>query len=273
MVQATQPHNRPSSPTPQASQGTAPSQAGTAAQDLKDQVQETAGEATAQVKHTAQSLMGSQKDRVTQSLTALADTLQQAGQQLRQAEGGGVFASHIERAADSVHRLSGHLDEREVNELVGDLERYAHAQPAMFLGGTFALGVLGARFLRSSGQRTAGSEMVSGHQSPTPPMPKTTTPSRDSETSTTASTAGQHTPMPSRTPSVSAPVTAQGATPRPERGTQSGTSGASQPASASSATNRSTGAQHGTVPPQVAPLLPPNLDPRPGQRNPDRSRQ
>ncbi len=66
MAQSPQPHGgRPSPPTPppapapRPGQHTPAAQAGDAAQDLKEQVEETAGQATAQVKETAQSLLGS----------------------------------------------------------------------------------------------------------------------------------------------------------------------------------------------------------------------
>jgi hypothetical protein len=37
-----------------------------------------------------------------------------------------------------------------VGELIGDVEQFARRSPALFLGGAFALGVLAARFVKSS---------------------------------------------------------------------------------------------------------------------------
>ena len=39
--------------------------------------------------------------------------------------------------------------------MVTQVEQYARRQPAIFLGGAFALGLLGARFLKSSNPQTA----------------------------------------------------------------------------------------------------------------------
>ena len=125
-------------------------QAGQAAQDLKDQAQEAAGTAVEQVKQTATSTLDSQKDRATASLSTLADTLNQAGKQLDKSEGAGFFGQYVHQAASQVEALANHLDERDINALMADLESYAREQPAVFLGGAFVLGVLGARFLKSS---------------------------------------------------------------------------------------------------------------------------
>lgn len=144
--------NRP----PQADANAVKQQAGDAAQNLKDQVQETAGTAVDQVKETATTQIGSQKDRVTANLSGLADSLHNTGQQLENAKQGDFFAKYVHQVADRVDQLANRLDERDVNELIGDVESYARKQPAVFLGGTFVLGMLVARFLKSSSQSESG---------------------------------------------------------------------------------------------------------------------
>jgi len=255
--------NRPPSPPspPQPPQKAAAPQEGDAAQDLKDQVGETAGQAAAQVKQSTQSLLGSQKDRATQSLKALADTMDQASHQLEQSEGGGFFASSISRAAASVQQLSGRLDEREVHELVSDLEQFARTRPAVFLSGTFALGVLGARFLRSSGQRQSESETGSSDHGapalPSRPAGSAGTPPRRENTG------------PPRRPATP-PVGGPGRAPQPGGGRPR------QFTPASTGVNHPASGPRGTAPSPPAqpnPLLPPDLDPRPGQHGPNPSRQ
>src|SRR5690606_33979901 len=49
-----------------------------------------------------------------------------------------------------VDSLASFLDNQDVAELVDNAEDLARRQPAVFVGGAFALGVLGGRFLRSS---------------------------------------------------------------------------------------------------------------------------
>jgi hypothetical protein len=40
--------------------------------------------------------------------------------------------------------------EKDVNEMLRDVQQFARRQPALFIGGSFAAGLLAARFLRSS---------------------------------------------------------------------------------------------------------------------------
>jgi len=234
--------NRPSSRPQPPQKAAVTQQVGDAAQNLKDQVQETAGQATEQVKQGTQSFLGSQKGRATQSLNALADTMEQAGHQLEQSEGGGFFASYINRAAASVQQLSERLDGREVSELVSDLEQFARARPAVFLSSTFALGVLGARFLRSSGQRASSSDM-------------------STNTNTNTRTSGSAS-RPPATPQTA--NTQQGRGPNRNVG--------ANPQASSRAGSPPAPGGNSAVPAQPAPLLPPNLDPRPGQLNPNKPR-
>ena len=50
--------------------------------------------------------------------------------------------------------FSERLKNKDVTELLNDAQRLARRQPALFVGGAFALGLLGARFLKSSRRRT-----------------------------------------------------------------------------------------------------------------------
>lgn len=127
-----------------------------AARDVAQQTQQKAGEiaeqAKAQVVEQATNQAASQKDRAVSSLGSVADALRQASQHLRDNEQAPV-AQYADKAADRVEQFVQHLDGKEVQELLRDVERYARRQPALFLGGAFAVGLLAARFLKSSGQR------------------------------------------------------------------------------------------------------------------------
>jgi hypothetical protein len=101
------------------------------------------------LKDRAAAQANTQKMRATLGLDSVADAVRQTGRQLRDQQQGTV-ADVVERAAAQIDRFSAHLDERDVAELVGDVERLARRQPAAFIGGSFAIGLLAARFLRSS---------------------------------------------------------------------------------------------------------------------------
>ena len=60
------------------------------------------------------------------------------------------MAQFVERAADQIERFSNHLRERDLNQLVGEAQRFARQQPAVFIGSSFAAGMLAARFIKAS---------------------------------------------------------------------------------------------------------------------------
>jgi hypothetical protein len=95
-----------------------------------------------------------QKDRAAEGLGSVAQALRQTGQQL-QGQNQEAFTSYIDRAASQVDRFSTYLQQKDMGQLVYDVERFARRQPALFLGGAFVLGLLGARFLKSSSPEQA----------------------------------------------------------------------------------------------------------------------
>ncbi len=60
-------------------------------------------------------------------------------------------AAYVEGAAAGLERLARKIREKDLNELLHDAQRLARRQPAWFIGGSFALGLLAARFLERSG--------------------------------------------------------------------------------------------------------------------------
>lgn len=114
-----------------------------------DQAKEAVGQAANQAKEQVSSRLATQKDRAAESLGGVAQALRTSGQQLREQDQMGV-TDYIDQIANQVERFSGYIRGHDVGELVGDVERFARRQPGLFLGGAFVLGLLGARFLKSS---------------------------------------------------------------------------------------------------------------------------
>jgi ElaB/YqjD/DUF883 family membrane-anchored ribosome-binding protein len=121
-----------------------------------DQAKQQAGQLADQAKQQATSQLSSQKQRATQSLGSVSQALRQTGQHLREQDQG-TIAQYTDKAAEQVERVSGFLKNKNVSELMSEAERFARQQPSLFLGGAFALGVLGARFLKSSSEHSQGS--------------------------------------------------------------------------------------------------------------------
>ncbi|CAN5863829.1 hypothetical protein BH18ACI5_BH18ACI5_28520 [soil metagenome] len=101
------------------------------------------------VREQAAAQLSKQKDRATEGLGSVADAMRGTTEQLRNNQHDKV-AQFAEQAAQQIDRLSERLRNKDVTELLDDAQQLARRKPAMFIGGAFALGLLGARFMKSS---------------------------------------------------------------------------------------------------------------------------
>jgi hypothetical protein len=104
------------------------------------------------VRERATAQLSTQKDKATETLGSVARVVRESTQQLRNQQQD-VLAGYAEQAADQIERLSRNLRDKDIGELLDDAQRLARRQPALFIGSAFAIGVIGARFLKSSNQR------------------------------------------------------------------------------------------------------------------------
>ncbi len=125
------------------------------AADVKEQVQQTAADVKEQVTAQATDKLSGQKEAASGSLNTVAHAFRQTGEQLRDNDQAGI-ADYVERAAGQVEHFAGYLSKRDIRGLAQDTEQFARREPALFLGGAFALGIFAARFLKSSGQAVQG---------------------------------------------------------------------------------------------------------------------
>jgi len=101
------------------------------------------------VKERAAAQLSNQKDKATDGLGSVAQMVRQGTQQLRDQQHD-TLAGYVDSAADQIDRLSRQLRDKDVGELVELAQDMARRRPAMFIGSAFALGVVGARFFKSS---------------------------------------------------------------------------------------------------------------------------
>jgi hypothetical protein len=85
----------------------------------------------------------------------VAEALRLTSEQLRERDQA-TFGEYAASAAELVERFSGHLKERDINQMIWEIESFGRRQPALFMGGAFALGFLASRFLKSSSERYDG---------------------------------------------------------------------------------------------------------------------
>lgn len=117
---------------------------------------QAAGKAAGQVQEKVTSRLDQQKQTLVEGLGSVAEGIRQMGENLGKTEQGGVVrltAQYGDSLAGRLDRFSAYLNEREVGDLVGEVEDFARRNSAYFVGGAFLLGLLGARFLKSSTPR------------------------------------------------------------------------------------------------------------------------
>jgi len=138
--------------------------------EIIDQAQEKVGEVADKVKEQASSQISSQKDKAAEGLGNVADAIRQTGEQLRQNEQVAPVAQYADQLAQGVEMVSNYLRSKSLPDIVGEIERFARREPALFLGGALTVGLLAGRFLRSSGSSSSSSQSSNTALARTPDM-------------------------------------------------------------------------------------------------------
>jgi hypothetical protein len=118
------------------------------------QGQQAAGQAIDKAKDSVKSQLSSQKEKAVSTLGSFTDALHQTGNQLRDS-GQGVFGGYADSLANQIDRAVDYLRENDIDDLTAQVEDFARKQPALFIGGSFVLGIALARFLKSSQSGTS----------------------------------------------------------------------------------------------------------------------
>src|SRR5437868_4112217 len=103
-------------------------------------------------KNTAQDRVRSavvgRKSQAVETVSGLAQSLLLAGQNLQDQQS--PAARLVEQAAERLDRVAQYIDTAEPDAVLRRAEQWARQNPALFVGGAFVVGLLGARFLKSS---------------------------------------------------------------------------------------------------------------------------
>lgn len=113
--------------------------------DLLDQAVEKKDE----LKARAGTLVDDGRHRAADRAGTLARALHGTADNLEQ-EGDRQLSQWVHQAAQQVDRFVGYLEGHDPGGLVRDMEDLARRNPALFLGGTYAAGLVLGRFLRAS---------------------------------------------------------------------------------------------------------------------------
>ena len=127
--------------------------------EMKDQVVDQAKTSFRQARDSATSSLKDSRQQAADRIGGIASAVRSTSDHLRNENQAGV-ANLTDSLADQVERLSDYLRDRDLRAFRDDVETFARRQPAVAVGVALALGMLGARFLKSSqrGEFRGGSQ-------------------------------------------------------------------------------------------------------------------
>jgi hypothetical protein len=139
--------------------------------EVKNQVVDQAKNTFQQARDRASSSLGESKGQIADQFGTVAAALRRTTEHLRSEEQQRI-AGLTETVARQIDQVANYLRTKDAQAMKHDLENLARRQPALILGGALIVGLIGARFLKSSergrdrarGQgRSSGSERRFGY--------------------------------------------------------------------------------------------------------------
>jgi hypothetical protein len=119
---------------------------------MKDQVVDQAKNTLQQARDRASSSLGESKGQFADQVRNIADALRRTTEHLR-SEDQQRIAGLTDTVARQVEQVADYLSNKDARAMRQDLENLARRQPAVMIGGALVLGLIGARFLKSSERR------------------------------------------------------------------------------------------------------------------------
>src|SRR3954465_3510358 len=123
--------------------------------DVKNQVVDQAKSTFQQARDRASSSLGESKGQFADQFGNLADALRRTTEHLR-SEDQQRIAGLTETVARQIEQVADYVRNKDARAMRQDLENLARRQPALMIGVALVLGLIGARFLKSSERRGGG---------------------------------------------------------------------------------------------------------------------
>ena len=140
----------------------APAQtAGPDAAQMSESAKASARQAAEQVKHQGKAQLENYRGSAADELEKVARSAKAAAAELEQQDRAGL-SHYVSDMAQSMVEFADDLRGKSVDELVGEVNRLARNNPALFIAGSVALGFGLTRFARASSHRAQA-----GHREPT----------------------------------------------------------------------------------------------------------
>ncbi|MEO8799147.1 MAG: hypothetical protein ABI551_14760 [Polyangiaceae bacterium] len=119
------------------------------ATDLAVHAKDVVAHVADKAKHAVDDQLVTQQKRSVGELGDVAKALRSTREQL----GDNLAAPVVERAAEELEKATRFLESASLGDIVEKVEGFARREPLLFAGGAFVVGMLGARFLKSSARR------------------------------------------------------------------------------------------------------------------------
>jgi hypothetical protein len=119
---------------------------------VRQKIEEQARTAARQAREKAGNAFAERKTEVAGQVSSVADAVRTSSGQLR-GSGHDQIAGITESIAEQAERAATYLRDADLRSIRRDFEDLARRQPMLVIGGALALGIIGARFLRSSERR------------------------------------------------------------------------------------------------------------------------
>ena len=121
---------------------------------LVEQAKHAAGHVASDLKEQARDRASTQfesgKEKAVGAMDTVASAIRDTSDKLK---GAGPLGRVAEQAAERIERAADFFEGKQLSDLVREAEGFARREPAIFLGATFALGLVAGRFLKSSAPR------------------------------------------------------------------------------------------------------------------------
>jgi hypothetical protein len=118
------------------------------ATQFADTAKHVAGEAMSQAQGQIESAVSEQKSAGANYIGSIAQAAERAAGEFDQSLP--IAADYIRQASEQIQGVADTVRDKDLRELLGEVENFARKQPALFFGGALILGFAALRFLKSS---------------------------------------------------------------------------------------------------------------------------
>jgi len=132
-----------------------PGKANGIVEQAKQTVANVAVDAKAGVENQLEQRIDQAKEAGVEKIETVSEAIRGAGEKLDGAGGTGPLPELVEKAAEGIDNLARFIENKSIGDLFGSLQSFAKREPAVFLGGALAFGMIAGRLLKSSSRRSA----------------------------------------------------------------------------------------------------------------------